>query len=132
MPQLIPPAYSWQSQARQYAYRVKDAAGIHLERHHLGEWPNWTQIDCLLYRDEDGLLIGILNYYCDSNNPEEQQGNANIWVKPDRQRQGIGTALLREAMRRWDIDLNQQKYTTQGVLFVDGLLKKGLLRREAG
>lgn len=131
--QHIPPAFSWESQARQYAYR--DAPGICLERHstaelgaRLGE--PLAFIDCLLYRDEDGLLVGILNHYPDSNSEIEHAGNANIWVKPDHQRQGIGTALLKEAMRRWDLDLEQQNYTTQGVLFINGLLEKGQLERE--
>lgn len=119
-------AYSWDSQAAQYAYR--DEPGIHLERHHLGVVGAWTQIDCLLYRDEDGLLIGILNYYLDSNNPLETAGNINVWVKPDHQRQGIATALLEEARRRWpDLDAEQQNYTPSGLLLLDGLMRKQLI-----
>jgi ribosomal protein S18 acetylase RimI-like enzyme len=125
--QLIPPAFSWESQARQYAYR--DAPGISLERHHLGEWPHWTQIDCLLYRDEEGLLVAILNHYVDSNNPEERAGNCNLWVKPSHQRRGIGTALLRDAMQRWDIDFEQQRFTSQGLLFFDALCQRGYVKK---
>jgi GNAT superfamily N-acetyltransferase len=127
MPRLIPPAFSWESQARQYAYR--DAPGIRLERHHVGDWPDWTQVDCLLYRDENGLLVGILNRYLDSNNPLEQEGNCNLWVRPDRQRQGIGTALLVEAMKRWDIDFEKQKFTSQGLLFFAALCERGVVTK---
>src|SRR3954468_22976709 len=118
----MPPAFSWESQAKQYAYR--DTPGINLERHHLGEFPDWTQIDCLLCRDENGLLIGILNYYLDSSNPLEQAGNVNVWVKPSHQRQGIATKLLLDALTRWDIDPNQQRYTEQGADWIAAVIKK--------
>lgn len=131
MAELIPPAYDWPSQVRQYAYR--DAPGIGFERHSTAEMGAQlgdviAVIDCVLYRDENGLLVGILNHY-DGNNPMEAKDNVNLWVAPDHQRQGIGTALLREAFIRWpEIDLEQQRYTRQGVLFIDGLLKKGHIR----
>jgi ribosomal protein S18 acetylase RimI-like enzyme len=125
--QHIPPAFSWQSQAAQYAYR--DAPGIRLERHSIGELGFMTLVDCILYRDEDGLLVGILNHYVDSNNPEEQAGNCNIWVKPSHQRRGIGTALLKDAMERWDIDFEQQRFTSQGLLFFDALCRRGDVKK---
>jgi hypothetical protein len=44
MVRLIPgPAFSCQSQAQQYSYR--DAPGIHLQRHILGELGHRTVID---------------------------------------------------------------------------------------
>lgn len=130
--QRIPPAYDWESQAQQYAYR--DTPGICYERHstyelgaQLGD--KIAFIDCLLYRDEDGLLVGILNYY-PNDNEWEQAGNVNMWVKPDHQRQGIGTALAVEGLRRWpDTDLEQQRYTSQGLLFFDALCRRGVVTK---
>jgi ribosomal protein S18 acetylase RimI-like enzyme len=123
MARLTPPADEWTSQAAQYAYRGEP--GIHLERHAVGKLGFMTEIDCLLYRDEQGLLVGILNHYCDN---AQKAGSCNLWVKPGCRRQGVGTALLAEAMRRWDdIDLSAQNYTFDGVAFINRLIQKGSL-----
>jgi GNAT superfamily N-acetyltransferase len=117
---LMGDIFSWESQAAQYAFRSEP--GIHLERHHVGELGNQTVIDCLLSRDEMGMLIGILNHYADNNSELEQEGNINIWVKPDHQRQGVGTALIAEAVRRWGIDFNQQRYTNEGFALIQSFI----------
>ena len=84
-----------------------------------------TIIDSLLYRGDDGVLLGMLNY---------RGGKINGWVHPDHQRQGIGTALLVEAVSRWDdIDLLEQDYTFcgkpsfAGVAFVIALKDRGVV-----
>lgn len=132
----IPPAFSWESQAQQYA--PTGPPGIHLEQHMVtlsGEevfnvpvdmlGPGISVIDCLLHRDDDGQLVGILNHY-DGKNPLEEKDAVNVWVRPDRQRNGIATALLTEAMRRWPgVMLEKQRYTPEGVLFLRGFLHKG-------
>lgn len=42
----------------------------------------------------------------------------NIWVRPDRQRRGIGTALVDACERRFGpINLDQQRYTAAGADF---------------
>jgi ribosomal protein S18 acetylase RimI-like enzyme len=125
MAEMWPDAFSWESQARQYAFRAEP--GMHWERHSLGRLGDMTQIDCLLARDDDGLTIGILNYYLDSNNALEKKGNVNIWVRPDRQRQGLGTAMLREAQKRYNIDFDQQRYTQDGMAMIRRLVEKGIL-----
>lgn len=126
MIQMMPPAFSWESQAAQYAYR--DEPGLRWERHHLGELGSMTQIDCLLMRGDDGVLVGILNYYLDDNNPYETPGNVNMWVRPDMQRRGLGTRLLDEAQKRYWIDFSKQRYTEQGLAMVRRLIEKGVLR----
>lgn len=129
---VIDGAFSWESQARQYA--EFGPPGISLESHYLDMAsdrevyplgadltdPNVTCINCLLHRDSDGRLDGILNHY-DGKNPLERKDAINLWVRPDSQRRGIGTALVREAVGRWPgIDYRELRYTQDGL----GLLKR--------
>lgn len=103
--------YSWESQVEQYP-RL-GAPGI---QYFAGDVGALKPVDCLLWRDEQGLVHGILNYYSIDFPPHEQAGNINIFIDPQRRRQGIGSALLREAHRRWGpIDWNQQRYTESGI-----------------
>lgn len=133
---VIPPAYSWDSQVRQYAKYGQ--AGIGFEQHMVncttGEevfdiapvlaGPDITVIDCLLHRDADGRLDGILNHY-DGKNPLEDKDAVNVWVRPDSQRQGIATLLVQEARRRWPtVTLEKQRYTPEGVRWLQGFLRK--------
>jgi len=116
-------ALAWDSQVRQYpklgppglsfvAYPDEPAYGPNGAR-------TTTTIDCLLYRNRKGHLVGILNHYnddiyeCDGS-LLERPGNVNLWVRPDRQRRGIGTKLVAEADRRWSIDWMAQRYTEAG------------------
>lgn len=110
-------AFSWQSQASQYPH--KGTPGIAYFR---GDLPDTDKIvDCLLYRNISGHLIGILNYYS-WDSEWEDAGNCNLWVRPDCQRQGIGTHLLREAQKRWQVEIEQQRYTPEGLALVEALL----------
>lgn len=130
-------AFDWTSQAKQY--REKGEPGIRLERRCVdidsGEevfdvdpalaGPRITVTDCLLFRDAEGTLIGILNHY-DGRSPLEKKGGINIWVRPDRQRQGVGTSLVIEALRRWDDMLPEsQRYTEAGLAFLKSLIRRG-------
>ncbi len=117
-------AFDRERAAMGIAYCVPDECGIRLVRHHIGEFGG-VLVDSLLYRDDDGVLRGILNY---------RAAKINMWVHPDHQRKGIGTALLVEAMNRWDdIDLLAQDYTFLGkpsfvgVAFVMALKDQGLV-----
>lgn len=85
--------------------------------------PSQEPVDCLLYRSRKGTIIGILYHYPVDLMPWEQAGNVNMWVHPRRLRRGIGTALLREAMRRWDIDPEQQSYTPEGAALMNSVLE---------
>lgn len=72
-------------------------------------------IDCLLWRSESGELIGILNHYPFTTPDGQVPGSVNFWVKPAWRRRGIGTRLLEEADLRWQLDMNDQALTAEGV-----------------
>lgn len=116
---LHEPALSWESQARQYP--ETGPAGF---SYFPGETEAGT-VDCLLYRDISGTLLGILNYYPMDFPPWEKAGNVNMWVMPSRQRQGIGSALWKEACNRWDIALEGQRFTVAGARLANHLAKAG-------
>lgn len=133
--EIIPPAYSWASQAKQYAEH--GAPGVTLEQHMVDAetgdevfgvpaelaGPGISVVDCLLYRDEDGSLVAILNHY-DGKIPMEDADAVNLWVRPDRQRQGIGKMMTREAMKRWPgVKLENQRYTPSGVCLLSSLIR---------
>lgn len=134
--QMIPPAYSWESQAQQYA--ESGAPGLTLEQHmvevdtgnevfdipaHLAG-PNISVVNCLLMRDEEGCLIAILNHY-DGRNPMESADAVNLWVRPDRQRQGLGTTMAHAAKERWPgVTLENQRYTRMGVYLLRSLARQ--------
>jgi GNAT superfamily N-acetyltransferase len=82
-------------------------------------------VDTLLWRDKAGVVRGILNHYPMAIPPYERAGNINVMVDPAYQRQGIATALLKEALRRWAIDLCQQHYTAAGRKLVARVAKGG-------
>jgi hypothetical protein len=88
-------------------FPVKGRPGITLA----DNCPSWVRT--LLHRDEHGRLQGILYYYTEDTGLEKP-GHINMLVKSVRQRRGIGTSLLEEAMRRWPVDLDQQNYTDAG------------------
>lgn len=113
--------YTWDSQAAQYP--PTGPPGISYFR---GTLTDDVFIDCLLYRDADEELIGILNHYAVEIPPFERKGDQNIWVRPDRRRQGIGSALLLDAFFRWGSRQSDgnPKLTQAGVEFVKGLEEK--------
>ena len=116
------PMLTWESQACQYPSTGEP--GI---TYLAGDIPDEEPVNCLLYYGKDGRLAGILNHYAVDYPPYEQAGNANTFVHPLKRRQGIATALLKEAMRRWDIDLSQQQYSREGLVLVTRLYQRGAL-----
>lgn len=82
---------------------------------------------CLCWRDDAGLLRGVVNYY-QQDSPWEKKGNANIFIDPEYCRQGIGTTLLLAAIERWGISLKRQRYTNRGAAFVSRLIQKDLVQ----
>lgn len=113
--------YSWGSQVCQYDY--KGEPGIRYEE---GPIPSGRIVHCLLYRNEKGHVRGILNYFDEqfADSEWEKPGNVNIWVHPRCQGQGIGTALWREAQRRWGVTLEGQRMTPAGAAFANHLAKE--------
>lgn len=116
--------YSWDSQVKQYEKVGKPGISLFVGEISVGR----VQVDgidimdalcnyveCLLYRNNKGHVIGILNYYRWGVEGFEDPGNVNIWVHPRRQRRGIGTALLAEAEKRFGpLNFEQQTYSTAG------------------
>lgn len=127
-------AFSWASQARQFPKKGRPGIEyVHAEGVEFasGECAGVevrfrTNVETLLHRNSRGDLTGILYYYPDGAplaDPAllgetiwlEEPGNVNIMVRPNRQRRGIGSLLVREALRRWPaIDLTRQTFTPAG------------------
>ena len=118
---VIAVTWPWESQVWQYPQEGKP--GI---RYYRGDIPDSDYfVDCLLFYGKDGRLHGILNYYDDQfDHPEslERPGNVNVFVDPKCRRQGIGSALLDEAVKRWGVDLTAQAYSVEGMGFIDRYL----------
>jgi hypothetical protein len=109
--------YTWESQVAQYP--LTGPPGISYFR---GNVTDETYVDCLLYRDETGELVGILNHYPSDFPPYERQGARNIWVHPGRRRHGIGTALWLEGLIRFGTGPDgDPKMTDVGLQFIKGL-----------
>jgi GNAT superfamily N-acetyltransferase len=105
----MPEAFPWTSQERQYP-RV-GPPGI---SYFAGPVPEWGEVHCLLWRDDEGLLRGILNYYDKDMPPWEKAGNVNVFVDPAWRRKGIATQLCMEATSRFPIRLEGQRFTKEG------------------
>lgn len=111
---------SWESQVVQYPYRGEPGIG-----YFPGPTP-YGVVHCLLWRDDHGLVRGILNYYDFQAGIWEKPGNVNIFVHRQWKRRRIGTALYREAKRRWPtIALEDQRYTPEGLAFSQWLEGQG-------
>lgn len=88
-------------------------------------------VDCLLYRASNGELIGILNHY-PFDSQLENTGNVFMVVAPSMRKQGIGLALVFEALDRWPElrtrqRIEQQRYSESGAALVLSLVRKGVL-----
>ncbi len=117
--------FSWPAQAAQYP--PVGPPGISYFRGDVSTAARAAYVDCLLMRDVNGVLTGILNHYPQDLPPYEQAGAVNIWVRPDRQRRGIGTRLAREALTRWPIEIRQQHLTPAGAAFAEALERRGVI-----
>lgn len=113
---------SWESQVRQYA-PTGEPGITHMAPTTVVDGQT-TVVDCLLYRSPTGELLGIFNHY-NANNPRQPDGSCNLWVHPDHQRQGIASALLREAYHRWPLKEADQVWSTHGQSWIQGLVTKG-------
>ena len=82
-----------------------------------GQW-----VDCLLWRDESGKLKGIVYHY-PQDLPLEKKGNMNIYISPDSKRKGIASELVTEAIKRYKVDLRQQRYSEEGAAFINSFVR---------
>lgn len=110
---------TWESQATQYP--STDEPGI---RYFRGEIGGGRWVDCLLHYEDTGELTGILNHYPQRIPPYEQEGAVNLWVRPDRRRQGIAFRLAVEALERWDLRDDRQRFSSVGVEFARSTLSR--------
>ena len=107
------------SQSRQYPKSGRP--GITYFR---GQVTRDYHVDCLLYRNEDGELVGILNHYPEDFPPYEKKGAVNVRVRPDHQRRGIGSALIVEALERFRIQADDQRLSSTGSALARSLVER--------
>ena len=112
----------WETQAPQYASVHPDEPGIVYFQGTEEGVENW--VDCLLMFDENLELVGILNMFNFDFPPWEVAGNVTMFVRPDRYRRGIASALMDEARRRWTVDFDQQEYTREGAAFINRYIQQ--------
>lgn len=104
--------FTFESQVCQYPH--VGAPGIEYFAGDVGDGK--PPVDCLLWRDEQGLVRGILNHYPVDYPPHEKAGNVNLYVHPDWGRRGIATALMHEGERRYGLTRwDQQRYSPAGL-----------------
>jgi GNAT superfamily N-acetyltransferase len=91
-------------------------------------------VDCLIYRDTAGLLVGYLLRFPkairDKNGLVGSAGEITLAVKPDHRRQGIGTALLKEAASRWDTNWANQSYSASGLELIKSVVDREIITAE--
>jgi GNAT superfamily N-acetyltransferase len=118
----LPPFLAWEQQAPQYDIPENPHHGT--PGLHFWQVPKnlcgGVTIFCLLHYGDDGQLDAIMNYY-PKGTPLDEPGDFLILVRPDRQRQRIGTAVLGEAIRRWNVRLDDQCVTPAGEAFLSYL-----------
>lgn len=96
---------------------------IHVQLYPQHGQPNTTRhmtcdqdkLHALLHFDSDGVLDGLLTYL---------DGQVVVRVRPDRQRQGIGAELTRDARSRWPVDRAKQLVTPEGSRLVASNIRK--------
>jgi ribosomal protein S18 acetylase RimI-like enzyme len=85
---------------------------------------NLPPMPTLIYRDDIFLqIIGILLYHTADYPYGDRTGDFSIIVHPDRRREGIGSKLLAEGIKRYGIDLTKQEYTRDGAKLANAVLK---------
>jgi GNAT superfamily N-acetyltransferase len=112
---------SWESQVCQYPYKGEPGVS-----YFAGVVEDVGTVHCLLYRDDKGHVIGILNYF-DFVSVWQKPGDVNIWIHKRHQGEGVGKALWTEAVRRWNVKLqNQTKMTPAGAAFAEAMMREGI------
>ena len=118
-------AFLWENQARQYP---RYGSGI---TYFKGICDDNIWVDCLLYYGKDNELHGILNHYPLEMPPYQKAGSVNIQVRPDRRRKGIASTLLNEAIKRFNVNLENQEYTPDGERFIKKYMRSSRIYKIA-
>jgi len=122
----VPPNLNswWKWDAQVVQYPVIGQPGISYKQEEFTEPElKGLKVDCILYRNENGILIGILNHYPQDIPGWEKAGNFNVFVDPTQQRKGIGKDLIKEALTRFNTTLEQQSWTPSGFLMLQSYLR---------
>jgi GNAT superfamily N-acetyltransferase len=117
--------FLWENQARQYP---RYGTGI---TYFKGICEDDMWVDCLLYYGYDNELHGILNHYPFYMPPHQKAGSVNLQVRPDRRRKGIASALLDEAIKRFNVKLEDQEYTPDGERFIKNYVRSSRIYKTA-
>lgn len=78
----------------------------------------------ITYRDEEGVLLGVLWFYPKGNLPAKNPGEVEVVVHPDHRRHGIGMLLIKEAIRLWDIQAKKQRYNPASAALTESWLEE--------
>ncbi|HET6963743.1 MAG TPA: GNAT family N-acetyltransferase [Acidimicrobiales bacterium] len=110
----------WETQAGQYP--AAGPPGISTSTVPL---PRGTPVNCLLYRAEDGGLIGILNHYPVDVPPYERANSVNVWVHPRHRGRGVAAEMVLAALQQgWPIDLDRQRMTAEGLALARSVARR--------
>jgi GNAT superfamily N-acetyltransferase len=111
---------SWEKLSREYPQ--SGPPGISYFR---GVREDGYQVNCLLYRDEEGRLIGFLNHFPSDIPLLEERGHGNVMVHPDHRREGIGRKLMLEFLRRgWEGNAQGYRTTPEGAALIRELYEE--------
>lgn len=81
-------------------------------------------VDCILYRNERGRLVGIGYHYPIDYAGMEQAGNIFVLTHPKYVRKGVAGKVLAELDKQYHVNFAQQKYSRQGLALVTAYLMK--------
>lgn len=90
------------------------------------QYQRMGDIHVLVKYDDAGALRGILAFY-EHDVGDFKAGTFHVSVHPDHRRRGIGLQLLAEAYRRWDIKVDPDHCTPEGLA-----LREAYRRSNAG
>jgi GNAT superfamily N-acetyltransferase len=89
-------------------------------------------VNSLEWRDGEGVLRGIINYYPKGLPASKRAGEVQLNVDPSARRQGIGMSLVKEAIRLWDIQAKKQRYNTASAGLTESWLEEYRSKKEIG
>lgn len=93
----------------------------------LRDLPRITVINCSLFYDHDGLLVGRIHHYplgmfnpawANKGEVSMDVGECSIVIRKSERHQGYGMELLAAADRQWSLDFWCQRFTAEGRAFV--------------